>query len=208
MRMEDVARLAGVSAITVSRALRHPEKVANETRDRITSAIRTLGYVPNLTAASLASNRSGIIAAIIPTVTNSIFADTVQGMSDRLRREGYQLLLGNTGYSVEEESALVSAFLARRPDGIILTGARHTPTTREMLADANLPVVETWDLAVEPIDMMVGFSNFEAAHAWQSAATARSASCPAAPASTTARPPGAMATGRRWRRSAYPAIRA
>jgi LacI family gluconate utilization system Gnt-I transcriptional repressor len=161
--MADVAQRAGVSAITVSRALRTPDKVSPKARARIVAAIRALGYVPNLAAGTLKSQRSRIVAAVVPTLANSIFAETVEGMTDVLREHGYQLLLGNAGYSPETEEALVAAFLGRQPDGLILTGAQHTRRVRAQLRDQRMPVVETWELTDTPIDLLVGFSNFEAA---------------------------------------------
>ena len=101
--MEDVARAAGVSMITVSRALNAPGKLAPATLARVRAAIERLRYVPNLTAGSLASNRSRIIAAIVPTIANSIFSDTVDGLARLLARHRYQLLLGQTQYRQEEE---------------------------------------------------------------------------------------------------------
>ena len=164
-RMEDVARLAGVSVITVSRVLREPAKVAKQTRARVLAAIETIGYVPNLVARSLKSRRSGIIAAVIPSVTHSIVADVVRGMTEVLKEEGVHLLLADSGFSPQEEEELVAAFLARRPDAMYLTGTTHTPGTRRMLDSARIPVVETGNLTDTPIDMVVGYSNFEAARA-------------------------------------------
>ena len=161
-RMEDVARLAGVSMITVSRVLNTPDKVAPATRRKIEAAIRKTGYMPNLTAGSLASSKSRIIAAIVPTIDNSIFAETVRGLSETLAAGGYQLLLGQTGYDEAAEESLVAAFLGRRADGIVLTGARHSRLTVRRLKGAGIPVVETWDLSVAPIDMVAGFSNIGA----------------------------------------------
>jgi LacI family transcriptional regulator, gluconate utilization system Gnt-I transcriptional repressor len=172
-RMADVADRAGVSAITVSRALRTPDKVSPRARARIDAAIRALGYVPNLAAGTLKSQRSRIVAAIVPTLANSIFAETVEGMTDVLREHGYQLLLGNAGYSPETEEALVAAFLGRQPDGLILTGVQHTRRVRAQLRDARMPVVETWELTDAPIDLLVGFSNFEAARRMTLALIAR-----------------------------------
>jgi LacI family gluconate utilization system Gnt-I transcriptional repressor len=161
--MADVAARAGVSAITVSRALRTPDKVSPEVRARIDAAVRSLGYVPNLAAGTLKSQRSRIVAAIVPTLANSIFAETVEGMTEILRQHGYQLLLGNAGYSPDIEEGLVAAFLGRQPDGLILTGVQHTRRLRAQLRAARVPVVETWELTDAPIDMIVGFSNFDAA---------------------------------------------
>ena len=165
VRMHDVARLAEVSPITVSRALSQPDKVSAETRRRVEAAIAQVGYVPNLTAGSLASNRSRIIAAVVPTIANSIFADTVQGLSDQLERQGYQLLLGQTGYSETTEDELIRAFLGRRPDALVLTGIGRSAAARALLRNAEIPIVETWDLTAAPLDMLVGFSNRDAGRA-------------------------------------------
>jgi LacI family gluconate utilization system Gnt-I transcriptional repressor len=164
-RMQDVARLAGVSVITVSRVLREPEKVAEDTRARVLAAVEAIGYVPNLVARSLKSRRSGIVAAVIPSVTHSIVAEVVRGMTEVLNAEGLHLLLADSGFSPDEEEALVAAFLARRPDAMYLTGTTHTQGTRRMLDAARIPVVETGNLTEAPIDMVVGYSNFDAARA-------------------------------------------
>lgn len=160
--MEDVARLAGVSMITVSRVLNSPGKVASKTREAVLAAIRKSGYVPNLTAGSLASNKSRIIGAIVPTIDNSIFAETVRGLSETLAAGGFQLLLGQSGYDEVVEESLVQAFLGRRVDGLVLTGGTHSKTTHAHLRQSGVPVVETWDLPAKPIDLVAGFSNFEA----------------------------------------------
>ena len=164
-RMEDVAALAGVSLITVSRVINTPDKVASATRERVLAAISKTGYVPNLMAGSLATNRSRIIGAIVPTIDNSIFAETVRGLSDTLAAGGYQLLLGQSNYDLLAEEQLVAAFLGRRVDGLVLTGGVHSPLTRKRLKQGDVPVVETWDLPAKPFDMVAGFSNFEAGRA-------------------------------------------
>ncbi len=160
--MEDVAKLAKVSLITVSRAINQPDKLSPDTLSRVRKAIEACGYVPNLLAGSLASNKSRIVAAIVPTIDRSVFSETIRGLSERLARDGYQLLLGSTGYSVDEEERLVRAFLGRRVDALVLTGTVHSPQTRRMLQDAAIPVVETWELTHDGIDMVVGFSNRQA----------------------------------------------
>ncbi len=163
--MADVARLAGVSMVTVSRAINEPQKVAPATLARITAAIERIGYVPNLLAGSLASKRTRIVAALVPTIANSIFSETVQGMSDVLAGEHYQLLIGQTGYDAAVEHGLVTAFVGRRVDGLILTGIDHSKATRQQLLRVDMPVVETWDLTPSPIDCVVGFSNRDAGQA-------------------------------------------
>ncbi|BBK42115.1 LacI family transcriptional regulator [Allostella vacuolata] len=161
--MADVARRAGVSPMTVSRAFKTPATVSAAVRQRVEEAAAALGYVPNLVAGNLASSRSRMIAAVVPTLANSNFLGTLKGLSDRLRQEGYQLLLTETGYDPGEEAAAVAAVLGRRPDGIVLTGAQHHPSVTAMLRAAQVAVVETWDLHGPFIDMAVGFSHRAAA---------------------------------------------
>lgn len=160
--MQDVARRAGVSTMTVSRALTMPGKVADETRLRVEAAVRELGYVPDLIAGSLSSGRSRIVAALVSTLANAVFAETVDGLTDTLRSHGYQLLLGTTDYSAETEEALVRAVLGRRPDGLVIAAGEHTERTRSSLERAGIPIVETWDLPPRPLGLAVGFSNVAA----------------------------------------------
>lgn len=155
----DVAKVAGVSPITVSRALHRPEVVSKAAREKVLEAVRKVGYVSNMLAGSLASNRSRLVAVLLPTIANSIFADTVQALMDRLTAAGYQTLLGLTGYSAEQEEKLIEALLGRRPDGIVLTGTLHTQASRQRLRQSGIPVVESWDLSTDPLDMQVGFSH-------------------------------------------------
>lgn len=157
--LNDVARLAGVSAITVSRALKRPAVVAPATLARIHDAVARTGYVPNLMAGGLASNRSGLIAALVPTIAGSVFLDTVQALTDACDAAGCQLMLGQSGYTGFREDALINAIVGRRPDGIVLTGIMHSPEGRRKLLASGIPVVETWDLTPTPIDMLVGFSH-------------------------------------------------
>ena len=160
--MADVASRAGVSTMTVSRALKDGASIATETRDRIMKAVEELGYVLDQSAGSLSSKRTGFVAALIPSINNSNFADTARGMTDAFAESGLQLLLGYTEYSVEKEEQLIEAMLRRRPEGIVVTGGRHTERGRKLLAQAGIPVVETWDLPKSPVQHVVGFSNAEA----------------------------------------------
>jgi LacI family transcriptional regulator, gluconate utilization system Gnt-I transcriptional repressor len=160
--MADVARQAGVSAMTVSRALKNEALVSSPTREKIFRAVSELGYVLDQAAGSLSSRKTGFIAALVPSINNSNFSDTARGITDELGRTDLQLLLGYTDYSEDNEEKLIEAMLRRRPEGVILAGGVHTPHTRRMLSSAGIPVIETWDLPPEPIDQVVGFSNEEA----------------------------------------------
>jgi LacI family gluconate utilization system Gnt-I transcriptional repressor len=154
-----VAKLAQVSAMTVSRALNTPELVSEDVRRRVADAISRTGYVPNLLAGGLASSRSRLVAAIVPTLTGPVFLPTVAVLTEALAERGYQLMLGQSGYEGHREDELLEAVIGRRPDGIVLTGVMHSPEGRRRLQAAGVPVVETWDLSLAPIDMLVGFSH-------------------------------------------------
>jgi LacI family gluconate utilization system Gnt-I transcriptional repressor len=159
LTLSDVARLAGVSPITVSRALNTPEQLTADTLARVQEAVARTGYVPNRVAGGLASSRSRLVAALVPTVASPVFLETVQAWTDTLDQAGYQVMLGQSGYGETREDALLDAIIGRRPDGVILTGVMHSPEGRRRLAASGIPVVETWDLTPTPIDMLVGFSH-------------------------------------------------
>lgn len=160
--MADVARLAGVSPMTVSRAFKTDSSVSDATRDAILKAADDLGYVFDSTASNLRSQKTDFIAVTIPSINNANFAETVRGLSEGLRPRGLQILLGYTDYDMAEEERLIEQFLRRRPEAIVVTGGRHTPRARRMLENAGIPVIETWDLPQDPIGHVVGFSNADA----------------------------------------------
>lgn len=172
-RMIDVARRAGVGTITVSRVLRTPERVSPEVRERVRDAIAATGYVPNFAAGTLKSQRSRMVAAIVPTLRNTIFAETAEGLADGLRAHGYQLLLASSGYSLDAEEEILRNLLGQQPVAVVLTGTQHTVGVRTLLGGLGIPVVETWDLSADPIDLVVGFSNLEAARRMTLALAAR-----------------------------------
>jgi LacI family gluconate utilization system Gnt-I transcriptional repressor len=157
--LADVAKLAGVSAMTVSRVLNRPDTVSAETVAEVRKAIDKTGYVPNLLAGALASNKTNLIAVIVPTITGSIFSACIQSLTDALDEAGYQMLLGLSGYPAAREGRLLTAILSRRPDGLVLTGTSHSPRDRRRLKEARIPIVEIWDLSHRPVDMAVGFSH-------------------------------------------------
>lgn len=161
--MKDVADLAQVGTITVSRVLRTPEKVTEAKRERVQKAIKELGYVPDNTAGALSSSKSRVFGAIVSTINDSVFAQTLDGLSSTLRAAGYELLLTSTNYDPHVEEDALRALLARRPDGIVLTSTSHSAEVAKLLQSVNIPVVEIWQLPPAPLDIAVGFSNFQAA---------------------------------------------
>lgn len=157
--MADVARLAGVSPMTVSRAFKRDSSVSETTREAILRAADDLGYVFDSTASNLRSQKTDFIAVTIPSINNANFAETLRGLSDGLKDRGLQILLGYTDYDIAEEERLVEQLLRRRPEAIVVTGGKHTARTRRLLENAAIPVIETWDLPDAPIGHVVGFSN-------------------------------------------------
>jgi LacI family gluconate utilization system Gnt-I transcriptional repressor len=160
--MEDVAREAKVGRMTVSRALNQPELVSPESLVAVRAAIERLGYVQNLNAGSLASNRSRIVGAVIPTIQHPFFSDTVSGLSQTLALKGYQLLLGQSNYDSAEELRLFDAFVGRRVDGIMLVRTSTPADLVNRIQRCGVPVIEAWDTSNDQIDMRIGFSHFEA----------------------------------------------
>lgn len=149
--LADVAAAAGVTAITVSRYLREPQRVAADTAAAIARALADTGYVANKQAGALASAGAGasrMVAALIPSIANSIFAETVQGLADGLAGTGCELLLASTAYSIEREEAQLRALLGWFPSAIVVTGRRHTDGALALLRQAQArgtPVIEIWD---------------------------------------------------------------
>ena len=158
--MKDVAALAGVGVMTVSRAMRAPEMVSAVLQARIEDAMTTLGYIPNAMAGSLSSERSRVVVTIIPSLADSLFPEIVQGISEVLAEAGYEMLLGNSRYESDEEEMLVRTFLGWRPAGLILAGGERSQATAAMISRARVPTVELWDSDVRPLDMVVGHSQY------------------------------------------------
>jgi LacI family gluconate utilization system Gnt-I transcriptional repressor len=169
----DVARAAGVSPMTASRALRGEQTVRPAAKEAVAAAVERLGYIPNQVAGSLRSRRSGIIALILPTLTGSVFGETIRGITDVLGEQDYQLMIGESSYDLEREEAVIAALMQRRPDGIIIAGVKHSEQARLLLQGAGAPVIEMWDQTTHPIDSVVGFSNREAAYEFTDALVSR-----------------------------------
>ncbi|MBC3919710.1 LacI family DNA-binding transcriptional regulator [Undibacterium sp. CY18W] len=159
LTLSDVARIADVAPITASRALKSPDLVSPAVLQRVRDAVEKTGYVPNLLAGGLASTKSKLVAAVVPTITGAVFLEMVQSLTASLAASGYQLMLGQSGYEDSREDALLEAIIGRRPDGVVLTGIMRSALAKRRLQVSGIPVVETWDLTSTPIDMLVGFSH-------------------------------------------------
>ena len=159
--LHDVAKLAGVSLITASRALGNPGIVSDKTRTRVEQAVVETGYLPNLLAGGLKSKRSRMVAGIVPALAVSQFLPTVQTLTAALAQEGYQLLLGQTFYDARREEEVLNAMISRQPDGIVMMGLVQSGNARNRLRKTGIPVVETWDISERPVDMVIGFSHLK-----------------------------------------------
>lgn len=165
IRLTEVAKLAGVSPITASRFFRNPEALSLAKRERVDSAVKELGYVPNLAARALASHRTEVIGVVIPSLTNNVFADVLRGIYDSLEGSRYSIQLANTRYSILQEERLLRLFRAQKPAGLIVTGINQTADSRTILESMNCPVTQIMEIGEAPVDMMVGFSHYDAGSA-------------------------------------------
>ena len=162
-RLADVAALAGVSKMTVSRALRGTGEVSSELAARIKHVAEQLNYIPDQAAQTLASSRSAVVGVLIPAVTNTVFADLLEAAHEVLFPNGFQVLIGNTHYSPEQEERLVRNFLSYRPSGLIATGFDQTTETRSLIKRSDIPCVHAMEISDDETVYCVGLSHGEAA---------------------------------------------
>ncbi len=156
MTLSDVARAVGVSAITVSRALRAPGRVSPDLRARILEAVERMGYVPDLAARALASRDSGVIGLIMPTLTYLPLLDVMTGIEDRLCGSGFGVQYANTRFDQAIMDQQVRMLLAQRPSGLIFVGVAPTGETLTRLRDAPCPIVQISDVRSEGAGAVIG----------------------------------------------------
>lgn len=161
--LADVAALAKVSPITVSRALRGERAVASDLTDRVKAAALKLGYTPDPAARALASRHSDHVAVLIPMLSNNLFVDVLESIQKTLRQAGYQSLIGITHYDTKEEEQLLREQLQHRPAGILVTGLERSDAARALIEKSGIPCVHMMELAQAPEVHSVGFSQTQAA---------------------------------------------
>ena len=159
LTLRDVSEACGVSEMTVSRVLRNRGDVSAATRDKVLEAAKTLGYVPNQIAGSLASQRVNLVAVVIPSLSNMVFPEVLTGINRAFEDTPLQPVVGVTDYLPEKEEQVLYEMLSWRPSGVIIAGLEHSDATRAMLKNAGIPVVEIMDTDGTPIDAMVGISH-------------------------------------------------
>lgn len=163
--LKDVAALAGVSPITVSRAIREPNRVSAALRERIATSIRKIDYTLDPNASALASARTNVLAVTVPSFTNAVFSDVLRGVYDAVDSTPYRIQISNSRYSPLEEERALRVFLSQKPAALIVTGIDQTETSRRLLAACERPVVQIMETLSDPIDMVVGFSQYDAGRA-------------------------------------------
>lgn len=161
--LEDVARAARVSTATISRSINSPDKVAPETRKRIEQVIEKLGYTPNFSGRALASNRSNIVGAVIPTMANAMFASGLQVFQEALSKASYNLLVASSGYNTETERQQIKSLVAQGADGLLLIGSSRPKETTRFLEVRNIPYVVAWCYQHNDDRYFAGFDNIKAA---------------------------------------------
>lgn len=159
LTLRDVSEASGVSEMTVSRVLRNRGDVSAATRDKVLTAAKELGYVPNKIAGALASQRVNLVAVIIPSLSNMVFPEVLGGISQVLEDTELQPVVGVTDYLPEKEEKVLYEMLSWRPSGVIIAGLEHTEASRAMLQASGIPVVEIMDTDGDPVDAMVGISH-------------------------------------------------
>jgi LacI family gluconate utilization system Gnt-I transcriptional repressor len=162
--MEQVAVAAGVSRMTVSRALRKDGAVSARTRERILKVVAKMNYLPDQMAGSLSTKKSGFVATLVPSLNNVHYASVLQALTESIETTGLQVLLGHTDYSMAREEELVESMLKRRPEAIALPYDGHSTRTIKLLKQAQIPVIELWEVPPRPIGYTVGFSNEQASY--------------------------------------------
>lgn len=131
--------------MTVSRVVNGARSVAPALAARVQQAIAELGYVPNGMAQQLRGGRSGLVAAIFPTLQESIYLQLTEALAKALATAGLQLFVGQSNFHPEEEAQLLDDLLSRRPDALLVVGGLRTRRARDQLARAQLPLIELWD---------------------------------------------------------------
>ncbi len=162
LTLRDVSAASGVSEMTVSRVLRNRGEVSAGTRAKVLEAAKTLGYVPNQIAGSLASQHVNLVAVIIPSLKNMVFPEVLSGINEVLEETPLQPVVGVTDYLPEKEERVLYEMISWRPSGIIIAGLEHSEASMAMLEAAGIPVVEIMDSDGNPVHNMVGISHRQA----------------------------------------------
>ena len=129
--LQDIADYLGITKMTISRYLRHPDSVASGTQARIAEAIERFGYIPNRAPDILSNAKSRAIGVLVPSLTNQVFANVIRGIEQITDKAGYQTMLAHYGYSEKKEEHRIESLLSYNVDGIILSESQHSEKTKK-----------------------------------------------------------------------------
>ncbi|MGH1414172.1 MAG: LacI family DNA-binding transcriptional regulator [Pelagimonas sp.] len=160
--LADVAATAGVSKMTASRALRGAADVSKSSLGKVQKAADQLGYVANPLAASLSTQRTQLVGVVVPSLTNTVFAEMVTGIAETIEGSGLQPVFGVTNYNADTEVDVLRNMLSWRPAGLIVTGVDHPDTAHALLSQTTEPLVQVMDVDGDAIDNCVGISHRQA----------------------------------------------
>lgn len=163
MTLQDIANLAGLNKMTVSRYLRDPSQVSQRSRELIAKVMEENNYIPNRAPEILLNARSKTIGVLIPSFRNQIFADVLAGIESVTSAYQYQTLIANYEYDPQREEREVLNLLSYNIDGLILTSKQHSDRMVQYVRASGIPVAELMDFGGQQLDIQVGFDNEKAA---------------------------------------------
>ncbi len=161
--LEDVAKHAGVSPATVSRYLNNPKIVSDRTKLKIDSSIKSLSYVPHAAARALASNKSRMIGAIVPSLDNTLFGHSLEEFHRYISSAGYTMVVASSNYDVEEEREQIAQMVAHGVDALLLVGLCRDEGIYDVLNAKGIPYIINWSIDTTLKHPCIGFDNHDAA---------------------------------------------
>ena len=160
--LSHIAEAAGVSKMTVSRVLRDVDGFSEATRQKVLREVERSGYLPNRIAAAFGpSSASTLVGVCVPRLSSPFFGVVLESVDRAFQRFGYQTIIGSHNQQVEDEELWLKSILAWRPAGVLLSSKHHSTATIKLLNDADIPIVEFWNLNTSPLNMSVGFNEFD-----------------------------------------------
>lgn len=160
--LKDVAELSGVSVISASRVMSGGPNVSENLRRKVEVAAKSLGYQRNRIAGSLRGKASDLVSVIVPSMSNNVFPNIIDGLSESIQGTALRLVLGMTQYSDVKEEDILRDMLSWNPAAVVLAGLEHSAETRALLATYDGPIIEVMDTDGEATDIAVGVSQIAA----------------------------------------------
>lgn len=160
--LKDVAELSGVSVISASRVMSGGPNISEKLRRKVEAAAQTLGYQRNRIAGSLRGKASDLVSVIVPSMSNNVFPNIIDGLSESLQNTPLRLVLGMTQYCDAKEEDILRDMLSWNPTAVVLAGLEHSAGTRELLATYDGPIIEVMDIDGAATDIAVGVSQVAA----------------------------------------------